>query len=42
MIARLLRAVRAMAAGFRLSRAIERNEQAAKELDAVLQEVLKR
>ena len=41
MIARFLRAVRMMAAGRRLTRAIERNEQASKELDTVLEEVLK-
>ncbi len=41
MIARLIRALRQMAAGRRLTQAIERNEQAAKELDTILREVLK-
>lgn len=42
MIAKLMRMFRAMAAGKRLSRAIERNDQAAEQLDALLREVLKR
>ena len=42
MIAKLIRALRKLAAGNRLSRAIERNDQAADDLDALLREVLKR
>lgn len=42
MIAKLFRVLRAMAAGKRLSHAIEQNEQAADRLDGLLREVLKR
>lgn len=42
MIAKLMQALRMVAAGKRLSRAIVKNEQAASELDVLLREVLKR